>query len=455
MQSPKARLDLLALDRVSDKVVVARMRVVNQDLREIDFGTTLAASATVSAPGTTDANAVSAIALLDGANSRLHYPLLGTDGKCLCTQVILPKVPPGTSLDLAAAFPAPVAGVNSLGVVFPGAPPLLDIPVVDRPGGTLAVKAGQAAVDPTKVPTRDAQIFPVIATVENDSSAEDDTGTELSVRMSADVLFALNKADLTPRAQKVLKDVAAKIDKSTGSTVRVDGHTDISGNDAINNPLSERRAKSVESELKKLVTRSGVTYQSKGYGSSQPVASNDSAKGRQLNRRVAVTFTRPKPAAVQTPLPAAPSASPSGLVAKIQAAPPAGHVGNWPKSATVRFDGLRRGGAGYAVLTWTVRNDGPATLDVNSLFTADPGDTYRGNSVSGVVLTAADRRYRALRDNRGECIGPRFEVVDGSIKQVAKGEELTLSAMFKLPDDLTSVDVEVPGFDKVEGLPVG
>lgn len=455
MQSPKARIDLLTLDRVSDKVVVAGMRVVNQDQREIDFGTTLAASATAtaSAPGSADMNAVSGIALFDGVNSRLHYPLVGTDGKCLCAQVSLPKVPPGKSLDLAAAFPAPTAGVNRLGLVFPGAPPFLDIPVGNRPGGTLTVKDDQAAVDPTKVPTENPAIFPVIATVENDSSAEDDTGADLSVRMSADVLFALNKADLTPRAQGVLKDVAAKIDKSSGSTVRVDGHTDISGNDAINNPLSERRAQSVESELKKLVTRSGVTYQSKGYGSSQPVASNDTAKGRQLNRRVAVTFARPKPA-VQTSSAPAPSPTSSAVVAKIQAAPPAGHIGGWPKNTTARVDGLRRGADGYAVLTWTVHNDDPVPLDTNSLFTADSGDTYRGNSTSGVVLTAANLRYRALRDNRGECIGPRFEVIDPTIKGIAKGEELSLSAMFKIPDGLTSVAVEIPGFGKAESVPV-
>ena len=71
-------------------------------------------------------------------------------------------------------------------------------------------------------------------------------------------------------------------------SVDVRGYTDSTGSDAINNPLSVNRAQSVANYL----TQNGVAYSQmknvNGYGSSNPVASNDTAEGRQQNRRVEV-----------------------------------------------------------------------------------------------------------------------------------------------------------------------
>ncbi|MBR2252953.1 MAG: OmpA family protein, partial [Prevotella sp.] len=71
-------------------------------------------------------------------------------------------------------------------------------------------------------------------------------------------------------------------------SVDVQGYTDSTGNDAINNPLSVNRAQSVANYL----TQNGVKYSQmknvNGYGSSNPVASNETAAGRQQNRRVEV-----------------------------------------------------------------------------------------------------------------------------------------------------------------------
>jgi outer membrane protein OmpA-like peptidoglycan-associated protein len=449
MQNPKVRVDLLALERVSDSAVVAKMRVVNQDTRDFAFKTALQEFSTDQRDlGTFDPNSVSAISLFDGVNSRRHFPLIGTDKRCLCTRYLgTPTVPAGQSLDLAAAFPAPPATVGRLGLLFPDAPPFLDVPVQNRPGDTLTLDKDHPAIDPAKTPTAPPRIAPVIATVENGAGAEDDDGTDLSVRISADVLFALNKADLTSRAQSILKEVAGKIDQSAGNTVRIDGHTDNSGNDAINNPLSERRAQNVEKELKGFVTRSGITYQSKGHGSSQPIASNNTAKGRQANRRVTVAFARPKRAATTASGTPASSGAPA-TVANIQAAGPPEYPGAWPRKTKVKIDGLRRAGDGYATLTWTVENDDPTVLRVDSLFSA-VGEAYKGYSTSAVTMTAGNLRYRALRDDRGACLGPDFDVIgDPGIYEVGSGEKLTLTAMFKIPDDLTSVSVEIPGFEK-------
>ena len=124
----------------------------------------------------------------------------------------------------------------------------------------------------------------------NGDKSVDQSGSGEAVRLNADVLFALNKAALSKKANGILKDVAKRIDKASSSTIKVDGYTDNTGNDSINNPLSRRRAEAVAKALKKLVTRSGVTFQTAGHGSADPVASNDSSAGRQKNRRVTVTI---------------------------------------------------------------------------------------------------------------------------------------------------------------------
>jgi OOP family OmpA-OmpF porin len=65
----------------------------------------------------------------------------------------------------------------------------------------------------------------------------------------------------------------------------VEGHTDASGNDKINNPLSLKRANAVKSYLVgKKIDEARLTTE--GFGSSQPIADNKTAKGKALNRRV-------------------------------------------------------------------------------------------------------------------------------------------------------------------------
>ncbi|WP_328593962.1 OmpA family protein [Actinomadura macrotermitis] len=455
-QDPQARVELLALERVADKAVVARMRVVNQSAQPLDFGSMLSAEAGDGRDvGTFDSNAVSGIALFDGGASQLHYPLVSSAKECLCTRANFPKVAAGASWDIAAAFPPPKPGVGKMTVLFPGAAPFFDVAVGTRADGTVPVDDSGKTVDAATTETRPPRVIPVIATTQNDTGAEDDSGQDLRVRISSDVLFALNKADLSPRAQTILADVAKKIDASTGTTVKIDGHTDNSGNDAINQPLSERRAQSVEAKLKTLVTRPGVGYESKGHGSTEPLVPNDSAEGRAKNRRVSVTFTRPKPA----PQPAATGAGrPAGPQASgtIAGSPlPPGWTGAWPKKAKVTVDRLQRAADGYTALTMTVHNDDPAVLNVNSLFTAPPGDGYKWESLSGVVLSAGGKRYRVLKDDRGVAVAPRMAALDTRLKEVGQGEQLTLTALYKLPPEVSAVSVEVPYFAKIDGIAVG
>ena len=112
-------------------------------------------------------------------------------------------------------------------------------------------------------------------------------GDTLVLRMPSDVTFAVNQSNIEPRFDAVLSDVAGVLEEYDRSLVDVVGHTDSSGGDAINQPLSERRAISVADAL----IRNGVQRERlfvAGQSSSVPVASNATVEGRAQNRRVEI-----------------------------------------------------------------------------------------------------------------------------------------------------------------------
>lgn len=111
-----------------------------------------------------------------------------------------------------------------------------------------------------------------------------DTARGLIVNMS-DVLFDTNKATLRPGARERLAKVAGIILAYPDLHLEIDGHTDSTGGDAYNMQLSEARADTVREYLAK----QGVPTNNliaKGFGKTEPIASNATATGRQQNRRV-------------------------------------------------------------------------------------------------------------------------------------------------------------------------
>jgi outer membrane protein OmpA-like peptidoglycan-associated protein len=102
--------------------------------------------------------------------------------------------------------------------------------------------------------------------------------------IDADVAFATNSAALTEAGRELLQDLAPCLDEGR---FEVAGHADSSGNDSINEPLAEARARAVvEYLVARGVDPSRLT--ARGYGSSQPVADNTTPEGRASNRRVEV-----------------------------------------------------------------------------------------------------------------------------------------------------------------------
>lgn len=116
-----------------------------------------------------------------------------------------------------------------------------------------------------------------------------DTARGLIVNMS-DVLFDTGKFSLRPLAREKLAKVAGIVSGHPGLRLDVEGHTDSVGGDDYNQQLSEHRGSSVRDYLM-LQGMPSSSVSSKGFGKTQPVASNDTAAGRQENRRVELVIS--------------------------------------------------------------------------------------------------------------------------------------------------------------------
>ena len=110
---------------------------------------------------------------------------------------------------------------------------------------------------------------------------------EIEVRLTNDILFDYDSAALRSASRTTLNELAENFAQYPDNIIAVEGHTDSTGTDAYNQRLSERRASSVADYLiDRGVASSKVTVY--GFGESDPKSSNDTAEGRQLNRRVEI-----------------------------------------------------------------------------------------------------------------------------------------------------------------------
>ncbi|MBW1828971.1 MAG: OmpA family protein [Deltaproteobacteria bacterium] len=99
------------------------------------------------------------------------------------------------------------------------------------------------------------------------------------------VFFEVNKSDIRSDAHPLLNEAVKILKENSEVRVEIQGHTDSTGPEAYNQILSEKRAKAINAYL----VKEGIDAERlevKGYGESDPIASNDTAEGRQQNRRV-------------------------------------------------------------------------------------------------------------------------------------------------------------------------
>jgi outer membrane protein OmpA-like peptidoglycan-associated protein len=105
-----------------------------------------------------------------------------------------------------------------------------------------------------------------------------------------DVLFATNEANLTPNGMSTLRKLADVMAQNPERTVLVEGFTDSTGSSSYNQNLSQRRANAVAMALGSMgVARERIAM--KAYGEAFPVAANDTASNRQMNRRVEIVLS--------------------------------------------------------------------------------------------------------------------------------------------------------------------
>ncbi len=198
-------------------------------------------------------------------------------------QTVMRSAPVLLVITLAFGFsPGAVAENNQ----SKGPPPVFDIYPISFSSGpmTFAIQA-------------------VVFSVEGITAKLDDPASkakkEVRFRLSGDVLFDFDKADIRPEAEVILADLARKIRKDfAGAPVRVEGHTDAKGADSYNQTLSQQRAESVKRWFAGPGGISSGKIQPQGFGEKQPVAPNanpdgtDNPQGRQQNRRVEIVVER-------------------------------------------------------------------------------------------------------------------------------------------------------------------
>lgn len=108
----------------------------------------------------------------------------------------------------------------------------------------------------------------------------------LLITLDSGVLFDVDKYNLRPEAQEVLKNLAVVLKEAGIKSFEIDGHTDSDASDEHNKTLSDNRAKSVKEFLASQGVAANIT--TNGYGESRPIASNDTPEGKQKNRRVEI-----------------------------------------------------------------------------------------------------------------------------------------------------------------------
>lgn len=437
-----AHVDLIALKRSANNTVTARLRVVNDGNDSIGMPGVLSDSAPKKGA---EERGASGIALLDGAAEKAYYPLTTNAGVCLCSDST-GDLAAHTSEDVYAVFPAPPAQANRITLWVPRALPFVDVEI----GAGQAPPAPDQSLDPATAPLGTPTIRPLIDSSESAEEAVDEDADNRTIRLSADVLFAYNKADLTAKATSVLHGVAKQIDASKGTLVKIDGYTDDSGDDAVNQPLSERRAQAVVGAFKKMVTRQGLTYQAAGHGSQNPIAKNTDEAGRRRNRRVTIAFAKPversepRTAAGGAPVPWAPGRKPP-VLASVRPRVSTG-IDVEEEAGNIRFDvnELHRDPSGLVTLIWTATDVGGEEQPIQSRLDKWASLEYTdGINTSGVNLLdrAGKTRYWPSRDGAGACICSSLRQDLGGPQSIAANAGLTFVDVYKVPASVSSVDV--------------
>ncbi|WP_194244326.1 OmpA family protein [Nonomuraea phyllanthi] len=438
------KVEVVGLNRIKGKHLVVQLRLSNTGTEDLPWTGELGDHTRPLG----EIRWASGIGVLDAAAHRWLLPYQPEGSPCLCSDQERDGlgyfIDPGRSITVYGVLPAPSGNPATVTIVTPLAPPLLNVPVSDEP------PAGDFP-DPDAQPVTAVTRRILLPSESLDKSEETaDDGTDLRVNLSSDVLFAVDKATLTGRARAVLARTAKLVDASPATVVKVEGHADSSGDDAINDPLSRRRALAVQRALAGLLSRDGVRFESRGYGSRRPLYDNGTEEGRRRNRRVTVTFAKP----------AEPAPRPTGDPVQTQS-PKTGGPRATAKGQPIGMEvtGLRRLPGGLGLLTYTITNEGPDKIWFNDLHHAQDWESYKYQAASDIRLTDGANRRRYLpgrlqvptdRGVDAYCACTDVSGVRIATEQFAPGQSRTFWSLFALPDDATSLRARIAAFPELE-----
>lgn len=114
-------------------------------------------------------------------------------------------------------------------------------------------------------------------------------GEGILITFDSGLLFDLDSYQLRAETKENLAELSDALKEYDETNIIIEGHTDSQGTDSYNQRLSERRARSVSGYLAKQNVNAG-RFTVRGYGEEKPVATNETAAGRQENRRVEVAI---------------------------------------------------------------------------------------------------------------------------------------------------------------------
>lgn len=123
-----------------------------------------------------------------------------------------------------------------------------------------------------------------------DDAEVERVGEGIRVRFDSGILFKVGSANLSETAKGDLRKLAGTLTEYPDTDVLVEGHTDSSGSDELNQGLSERRAAAVANYINsREISRSRLV--TRGHGETQPIADNATKEGKAQNRRVEIAIT--------------------------------------------------------------------------------------------------------------------------------------------------------------------
>jgi outer membrane protein OmpA-like peptidoglycan-associated protein len=230
------------------------------------------------------------VSLIDNAGKR-KYPLMKDADGQFQAQPLTVKIDGGSfvpnwtqTILMTLTFQAPPDSVSAVDLFLPLFLPFVAVPL-EGTGGAAAggvETAGRSLGLEGALKDLNAKVTPA----------------EITIDLSADVLFDFDKADVKKDAEAQLAKVATVIAATPGARVSIEGHTDAKGADAYNQSLSERRAAGVKDWLVANGQVSAAAVTTRGWGRTKPIAPNakpdgsDDPEGRKSNRRVQIVVRK-------------------------------------------------------------------------------------------------------------------------------------------------------------------